>query len=193
MSTELIVPTTELEAVNAILASVGESPVTSLDGDFVDAELAQNLLTQVSRQTQAHGWSFNTEEEYPLAPNGEGKIILPSNTLKVKVVGSPEYVMRGSKLYNKAERTDVFTEAVEATIVFALPYEELPEALRQFLFMRAGRRFQDRLEGDQVLNRFYQADELAAWATFQNHEAEVQQLNVITMSTTISRIKGSPR
>lgn len=193
MSHELITPTTELEAVNAILASVGESPVQSLDGDFVDAELAQNLLTQVSRQVQVQGWSFNTEYDFPLTPKTNGEIELPSNTLKVTIAGEPQLVMRGSKLYDSANRTYVFTEAKQATLVIALLFEELPEALRQFLFMRAGRRFQDRLEGDQVLNRFYQSDEMAAWAAFQNYEAEVQQLNVIRQSTTISRIKGSPR
>ena len=190
---ELITPTTELEAVNAILASVGESPVQSLDGDFVDAELAQNLLTQVSRQVQVQGWSFNTEYDFPLTPNNDGEITLPSNTLKVTIAGEPLLVMRGSKLYDSAQRTYQFPEAKTGTLIIALPFDELPEALRQFLFMRAGRRFQDRLEGDQVLNRFYQQDEIAAWAAFQNYEAEVQQFNVIRQSTTISRIKGSPR
>ena len=40
---EFLTPTTELEAVNAILASVGESPVDALDGEFVDAEIASNF------------------------------------------------------------------------------------------------------------------------------------------------------
>ena len=33
---EFLTPTTELEAVNAILASVGESPVDAIDGEFLD-------------------------------------------------------------------------------------------------------------------------------------------------------------
>ena len=48
---EFLTPTTELEAVNAILASVGESPVDALDGEFVDAEIARGLLTLAACRT----------------------------------------------------------------------------------------------------------------------------------------------
>lgn len=78
---EFLTPTTELEAVNAILASVGESPIAALDGEFVDAEIARGLLTQESRAVQTEGYTFNTEADYPLAPDVEGRIFLPQNSL----------------------------------------------------------------------------------------------------------------
>ena len=53
--------TTELEAVNIMLSSIGEAPVNSLSSGLVDAELAQTTLHNVSREVQAAGWSFNTE------------------------------------------------------------------------------------------------------------------------------------
>jgi hypothetical protein len=47
------IPTTELEAVNTILSTIGESPVSSLgDQMTVDAVLAQNILHEVSREVQ---------------------------------------------------------------------------------------------------------------------------------------------
>ena len=45
--------TTELEAVNIMLSSIGEAPVNSLSSGLVDAELAQTTLHNVSREVQA--------------------------------------------------------------------------------------------------------------------------------------------
>ena len=50
---------TELEAVNRVLQMMGEAPVNSLSGQFGLAKQAQDTLTNVSRQVQAEGWSFN--------------------------------------------------------------------------------------------------------------------------------------
>ena len=49
MRVEILTPTTELEAVNAMLASIGEAPADSLDDSITDAQLARQLLTQESR------------------------------------------------------------------------------------------------------------------------------------------------
>jgi len=65
----------ELQAVNEILASVGQAPVTVIetqnitleDGSQVsevtnpDVAIILNTLHQVSREVQAEGWTFNTD------------------------------------------------------------------------------------------------------------------------------------
>ena len=51
----------ELTAVNRILASVGQAPVTSLETTNPDVAIAFDTLTQVSKEVQAEGWSFNTD------------------------------------------------------------------------------------------------------------------------------------
>ena len=61
-------PATELETLNAVLASVGESPVDALGVDFVDAVIASNLLLEESRAAQTEGWHFNTENVYASTP-----------------------------------------------------------------------------------------------------------------------------
>ncbi len=48
--------TTELEAVNTILSTIGESPVNSLTGTLpVDATTALNVLDEISREVQSAG------------------------------------------------------------------------------------------------------------------------------------------
>jgi hypothetical protein len=187
----VINPTTELEAVNAILGSVGESPVSTLDGDFVDAQTAQALLQQVSRRVQSEGWSFNTETEYPLAPDNQGRIFVPRNTLKFKYADTT-VVMRGFRLYDRTNRSyTTFTDPITAELVLALDYEELPEPLRQFIFFHAGRIFQDRFQGDDILHSFQQADELRVWSEFLNHEGDVSQWNMLNNSALSQRLKAN--
>ena len=55
----------ELQAVNQILASVGQAPVTTLEQTNPDVAIAYDTLQQVSREVQAEGWTFNKEYHYP--------------------------------------------------------------------------------------------------------------------------------
>lgn len=187
--TELVTPTTELEAVNAILASVGEAPVVSLDDSFTDAQIARQLLTQESRRVQTSSWHFNTEKNVPLTPDANGHIWLPPNVFRVLYRENRDIVQRGRRLYNRAERTYVFDEPVVADLIVGLPFDELPESLRLFLMIRAGRRFQDRLQGERVLHEFQAQDELSAWSAFLNYEAEVGNYNIFNDNPLILRMK----
>ena len=59
----------ELPAVNEILASVGQAPVTTLDQTNPDVAIAYDTLINTSREVQSEGWLFNTEEYYPMTPD----------------------------------------------------------------------------------------------------------------------------
>lgn len=184
--------TTELEAVNAILGAVGEAPINSFDETFTDASMALSLLQSQSRLTQARGWHFNTELGYVLQPDGTKTIYLPRNTLRVLPQdGSTDYVQRGRKLYDRTNRTYEFESSVTVDLVLALPFEELPEAARQYLTIKAGRRFQDQYQSDQALHQFTVRDEVSAWASLENFEAETAKHNVLTNFALMTRIRGN--
>jgi hypothetical protein len=182
--------TTELEAVNAILASVGESPVSSLNGLFVDADLAHKLLIQDMRALQTHGWSWNTEVNVPLQPDNAGYIYLPTNTLRVSFDKPKIHVRRGLRVYNLTERSYTFTSSLTVpSMVILLPFEEMPEAGRRYCYERAGRVFQDRYGGENTLHQFQERDVLLAWAQLQNDEAETAQHNVLENNYLTQRLK----
>lgn len=67
-----IVPTTELEAINAMLAACGEAPLpTGTDlstATQADVEMAINILRNTTREVLAMGWKFNTSVGYEVAP-----------------------------------------------------------------------------------------------------------------------------
>lgn len=69
-----IVPTTEIEAINLMLASIGEAQLplaTDLSAATqADVELAINTLRDTTREVQRKGWKFNTEGGLEVAPTG---------------------------------------------------------------------------------------------------------------------------
>ena len=68
----LIAPTTELEAVNACLMNIGESPVSSITGQIsVDAATALAMVRNTTREIQTHGFYWNSELNFTIIPNAE--------------------------------------------------------------------------------------------------------------------------
>lgn len=185
--------TTELEAVNTILGAVGESPVVDLSSDFVDAELARNMLRTEMRTCQTKGWTFNTLLEVVFEPNDDGEIIVPPNTL-LFVYTDPNIVMRGTRLFDRTLRSYTFTEAITATsITEFLPFEEMPQAMRDYCTIAAARKFQDQYQGDATIHKFKERDELRAWADLLNAEAATAGWNMIGQNTLAQRMKqGRP-
>ena len=57
---------TELRAVNSILGSIGQSPVTNLNFQNPEIEFIYNILTEVSKDVQNEGWQFNLEQDQPM-------------------------------------------------------------------------------------------------------------------------------
>jgi hypothetical protein len=183
MDNKFPVPTTELEAVNTMLSVIGETPVNTLSGQMVtDAVIAKNVLNEISREVQSEGWHFNTEDDYPLTPNSDGEIVLPKNCVRVHVASrsSLDVVQRGTRLYDRTNHTYRFTSTVHADVVFLLPFEEMPEAARRYVTIRAARVFQDRVVGAGTLHDFNVMDEARARGILVDAESITANVNMIS-------------
>tara|TARA_R100001594_G_scaffold148423_2_gene203601 strand:+ start:3579 stop:4190 length:612 start_codon:yes stop_codon:yes gene_type:complete len=176
--------TTKLEAINTMLSNVGEAPVNSLAGSVTaDVRLAENILDESSRDVQSTGWHFNTEKEVPLAPNSNSEINLSAGVARVDLEGkhaSADYdvVVRGSKLYNRKDRTYLFTETKKYTVTYMLDWEELPEQARRYIMIRAARIYQDRLLGSEKISSFSRSDEQAALFSLRDFEMETADYSI---------------
>lgn len=183
MSLMSMTPTTELEAVNTIISIIGESPINSLTDERThDITVAINILKEITVETQTEGWNWNTEDDYPLAPNLDQRIVLPSNTVRVHFRDTNDgrdLVMRGQKLYDRVNHTDKFTETIYATITLLLPFEELPEPARRYIILKAGRVFQDRVVGSGYLHDFNAMDEARARAALLADERKSDRPNIL--------------
>lgn len=181
--TTIITPTTELEAVNSMLDSIGETPISTFEGaSVVDVTNARTILARVSRAVQSRGWHFNTEHEYPLIPDVDGFVDVPANTAKVVVdrltYTTVDPVQRGTRMYDIKNRTYVFTATFNASMVFLLPFDELPEPARYYFFMRAAREFQEASVGSSTLEGFTEKNEQVAHADFTALEQETRKYNM---------------
>ena len=104
--------TTELEAVNTMLATIGEAPVNSITGTLpLDAALAKTTLDEITREVLASGWHFNMFYDYTLSLDVDSKIPLADNILRVDLdvqkyaPTTYDVVKQGSFLYNKKDNT----------------------------------------------------------------------------------------
>ena len=155
----------ELDAVNTILSACGETPINSLDGRLPqDASMARNVLAETARSIQLEQWHFNTEEDFPLVPDINQEINIPYNMVGVHFDASDSHdvIIRGKRLYDRANHTYKFTETINAQVTWILPFEEMPEHWRWYCTVRAARKFQDRAIGSGDQHTFHSQDEMFA-------------------------------
>jgi hypothetical protein len=171
---------TELEAVNTMLVTIGEQPVSSLDNlaGLQDASIARQILSNISRAVQSKGWVFNLDLQVTYTPDSTGQIILGSNVIRIDTTSkvrstTKDIVERGGKLYDRENNTGIFSDPVKVDRVIVLTFDDLPEAARRYIATRAARVFHDRVVGSGELHRFFQEDEAQAWTELLEYEGEV--------------------
>ena len=187
--------TTELEAVNSMLATIGEAPVNSITGTLpLDASLAKNTLTEINREVQSAGWHFNMRYDYTLSLDTDSKIPLAENIMRVDLnpdkysVTEYDVIKQGSFLFNKKGNTFVFDKALDAVVTLYLDFTDLPENARRYITLRAGRIFQDRTIGGNTLHRFSATDEANALAILKQEETQTGNHSIFNNYDTYSII-----
>ena len=171
--------TTKLEAVNTMIAVIGEAPVNTLGGTAVPITVvqAENVLDETSRAVQSEGWHFNTEHGYPFTPDATtSKITLPSNVLTIdldpQIYTDVDPVQRGNTLYDRKNHTDVWTKEVKASVTFQLDFTEIPEQFRNYITIKAARIFSNRFLGSREIEGFALRDEVEAKARAIDSDSE---------------------
>ncbi|QDP62659.1 MAG: putative tail tubular protein [Prokaryotic dsDNA virus sp.] len=173
---------TELEAVNTMLSAVGEPPINSLDAQKnADAAIARNILKEVNREIQTHGWHFNTQRDVSFSPDSTTKeILVGDNVVRIDIditsVGTShderDITQRGNKLFNRTDNTYEFTSDVKATVTFLFDWDDLPEPFKNYVTVRSARIFQDRMVGSTAHHGFSQQDEYRALALLKEFQSD---------------------
>jgi len=186
--------TSELDAINIMLGTIGESPISSLDAatGFVDAVTARQILKEVSIQVQEEGWHFNTEKDFVLTPSSDtGEISVPSNCIEIDTAGSDWMVdvsIRGTRLYDRDKHTFVFSKSLKCNMTLLLEFDELPQAARHYISVRAARVFQQRVVGSDLLGSFSEKDEVRARVALKRFESKTADYNILTGNYDVMRI-----
>jgi hypothetical protein len=176
--------TTKIEAVNTILSAVGSSPINSLTGaQSGDVRIAISTLDEISREVQAVGWHFNTDEKVPLTPDPTTLEITLAESivrcdLEEEFATNLDIVQRGRRLYDKTNRTYQFTNPLQATTVTLLEWDDLPEQARRYILIRAARIFNDRMVGSVEHHQFTALDEMQARAALVEFEGDTADYSI---------------
>lgn len=171
----------ELGAVNDMLAAIGESPVSSLEGDpNADVANCRRILSQVNREVQAKGWTFNIEESAELQPDAFSKLIeyMP-DYLRMTTSGGTLYINRGGYVYDRSAKTDQFTSSISVNLIRLKDFSEMPECFRSYIVAKASRRFNIRFFGAGEIEGSLQEQENDAWASIQEYELDFGGFNMI--------------
>lgn len=143
----------ELPAVNQILQSCGQAPVTTLDQTNPDVAIAYQTLLEVSREVQAEGWSFNKEFAYDMTPDSNNEIPIANNILQIDATQNAanvnlDVVRRSGKLYDKAKHTYTFTQKLSCDITWLLDWVDVPTPIADYITCKAASIVSSRIVGD---------------------------------------------
>ena len=191
--TTQIATDTELSAVNSILGSIGQSPVTTLGTVTTDATntgqeivntfanpqiaLIHNLLMEVTKDVQNQGWHFNKEDDVKVSPDTNGNFIIPTNYLRYDIHDglydrNRDVVRKNGKLYDNVLHTDVFTQDFYFDITYLLAFNDVPPAIQRYIIARASVRAATQLVSNADLVKLLQLEEAQTRATALEYDCE---------------------
>lgn len=173
--------TTELEAINILLAAIGTSPVNNLNTANTDAVMAKNYINNALKEIQTEKWYFNTEENYQLTPDINSEIHLADNIINIDSIGrfgeNTNLIPRGKKLYDRLNHTYKIPQPITANIILCLEFDELPETAIQYIIAKAARKYQEELLGDPSLRTWTKEDEATARGRLIDEDLRIRKLS----------------
>jgi hypothetical protein len=161
------------DAINHMLLSSGEHLISDLTADAgVDTSVAQFILNQTIKAMVMRGIA-NNRYVTTIAPDVNGKIILPSNACYAQVVEplfdptTGEVIQTtlkstnsGPVLFNITKQTDVFDKELDIEVIVTLGnaasyygWDDIDSALQRGIMESAAREYQIITQGDMDIDK----------------------------------------
>ena len=172
----------ELAAVNDILLSIGEPPVSTLEGDSnADVASARRILNQINRQIQSRGWTFNIEQGRTLVPDVFSRQIdYSSDFLSLMSSGGQSiYINRGGYVYDRTAGTDEFSGPIAVNLIALREFDEMPECYRTLIVTKAARKFNMSLFGAPEVDAQLAEEEREAKQACMEYELDYGNYNML--------------
>lgn len=178
---------TELDVVNAQLASMGEAPITSLSLPHPYVAAGLNELRKASRQTQAVGWWFNVGS-YDLVPDPDAEYVitgqLPCGVLAIRAPYGLAISLRGEKLYDHIAQAIRQKPVYGVRVTYELPFDELPPSVQQYVADKAVLAFQKQYDASDSRTRLCQQDVAASYVIMNQEHIRTIKMNKFRNPTT---------
>ena len=170
-----------LASVNIMLQMINELPIAddSELAEILEAQLASSVLIETKKEILSEGWDFNSDEDYEFPQDTNGFIPIPANVLDI-TSSDGNIIMRNWSLYNKEEKTAIFDEPQAMNVVWDLDFNALTHPIRNFITIRAARKFQARTVMDTNVYGYTQEDEEDAHIIARRSEGFTGNYNMLT-------------
>ena len=185
MATSTIDTDTELSAVNSILGSIGQSPVTSITGNALqnpEISLVVNILSEVNKDVQTESWHFNTEYGIKVEPDSNGYFEVPTDAIAYDINDGQadrfrDVVKRNGRLYDLVEHTDVFTAPLKIDKVTLYQFTDVPPPIQRYIIARASRRAASQLVSNTELVKLLRLTEEETRASALEYDCQQGDAN----------------
>jgi len=174
----------ELPAINQILTSCGQAPVTTLDQTNPEVAIAYATLLQVSREVQSEGWTFNKEYHVEFNKDNNNEILIPNNIIQIKLTenaqNSPYHAVRRSgKLYDRQNHRYTWEYSpIECDVVWEFDFIDLPDPIQNYIKARAATIVSGRIVGDNAQYQRLQQQEIQQRALAMEYETSQGQFTM---------------
>ena len=177
----------ELIAVNQILSSIGQAPVTDLNQTNPDVAIAYNTLLEVSRDVQTEGWTFNKDFNVKVYPEADNTISWANDIIEMNISQDPRYfeksqhktVKREGKVWDRQRQTFEFPlDYYYFDIVRLMNWEDLPIPIRDYVTAKAASITSQRIIGDPTQYQMLQQKEAYCRAYAMEYECNQGQYSM---------------
>jgi len=189
MATPVYATSAELDAVNSILMSVGESPVNTLDTQSPEVAIAQTTLRQVVREVQAEGWAFNTEYEVEFKPDDNDQVLLSDAVIQIDINrykhnDNYDVIRKDGKLYDRYTRSNLFADedTLYCDVIWMYAFEDMPQTFKDYVTTKASRIAVSRMVADPQLAAAMQQDEVISRSAAIEYDTRQADYNIFKNS-----------
>jgi hypothetical protein len=185
-------PQTDLDAVNEMMMSIGQAPVSSIATVGIrDLAIAVYTLGFVSRQVQSRGWWFNREIHFLMTQDVNQKYPIPANALSVRFYDQLRNGgIQNGFLYDMDNHSFTFPNdpTLYVDIIYMYDYNTLPQEARNYIGVRACRIFQAKVIGSETMYKSNSDEEVEAMAAMKREHLRNSRNNMFFTSTGVNRI-----
>ena len=186
MTTTTVDIDTELSAVNAILGSIGQSPISGLDFANPEISFIYNLLKESNQDVQNEGWTFNLEYHIKETVGADNKIIIESDVIRIDNEDAwdrtRDFVRKKDadgiwKLYDRVNHTFEYPDDDYFYVnkVRLLNFEDIPAPFQRYIIYKASGRAAVQLVSNAQLQQMlatYEAQSRAACMEYECNQGD---------------------
>lgn len=184
-----------LEVVNSMLGLLGELPVNSITDPHTLIPAALAAITNQNALVQVDFWWFNVEYPTLIPQAGSGLILVPEDAASVdSLTQYPRLAVRGNRVYNLDDITDVFTQPLRVRLHRVLPFSDAPAIARAHIAAKAKLEFQMAYDGDSTKAQIIQQEIKETYIRLHSEHIRNAKANMLmrpSVQHTLNRITGS--